>query len=84
MNKDIAPHAYPVPWRGGPLCFAPLPRDKNFIELRTRRGDLIAQEKYEGTSFCLQEDQVKAKMAPGIYRFRVGNKDKTTSFMVVY
>ena len=84
VNKDIAPHAYPVPWRGGPLCFAPLPRDKNFIELRTRRGDLIAQEKYEGTSFCLQEDQVKAKMAPGIYRFRVGNKDKTTSFMVVY
>lgn len=84
VNKDIAPHAYPVPWRGGPLCFAPLPRNKNFIELRTRRGDLIGQEKYEGTSYCLQEDQVKAKMAPGIYRFRVGNKDKTSSFMVIY
>ena len=83
-NKDDAPHAFPVPWKQGPLCFAPLPKDKKFIELRTRRGDLISQEKYEGTSYCLQEEQVKSMMAPGIYRFRVGNKGKTTSFIVVY
>ena len=83
-NSNAAPHAFPVPWKQGPLCFAPLPKDKKFIELRTRRGDLISQEKYEGTSFCLQEEQVKSKMAPGIYRFRVGNKGKTTSFIVIY
>ena len=83
-NSSAAPHAFPVPWRNGPLCFAPLPKDKKFIELRTRRGDLISQEKYEGTSYCLQEDQVKSMMAPGIYRFRVGNKGKTTSFMIIY
>lgn len=82
--NDSAPHAFPVPWKHGPLCFAPLPRDKKFIELRTRRGDLISQEKYEGASYCLQEEQVKSKFAPGIYRFRVGNKGKTKSFMVIY
>jgi hypothetical protein len=83
-NNTAAPHAFPVPWREGSLCFAPLPRDKKFIEIRNRRGDLVSQEKYDGTSFCLQEDQVKSMMAPGIYRFRVGNKGKTTSFMVIY
>jgi len=83
-NNTAAPHAFPVPWREGSLCFAPLPRDKKFIEIRNRRGDLVSQEKYDGTSFCLQEDQVKSMMAPGIYRFRVGNKGKTTSFMVMY
>ena len=83
-NSNSAPHAFPVPWRNGPLCFAPLPKDKEFIEIRTRRGDLISQEKYEGTTYCLQEDQVKSMMAPGIYRFRAGNKGKTTSFIVIY
>lgn len=83
-NSDAAPHAYPVPWRQGALCFAPLPRDKKFIEIRNRRGDLVTQEEYDGTSYCLSEDKVKSKMAPGIYRFRVGNKGKTTSFIVVY
>ena len=84
VNNDAAPHAYPVPWKEGPLCFAPLPQGKKFIEFRTRRGDLISQEKYEGTSFCLQEHQVKSMMAPGLYRFRVGNKGRTTSFIVIY
>ncbi|SOD12510.1 hypothetical protein SAMN06298224_0722 [Fibrobacter sp. UWB16] len=83
-SKDASPHAFPVPWKQGPLCFAPLPRDKKFFEIRNRRGDLITQQKYDGTSFCMQEDQVKSMMAPGIYRFRVGNKGKTTSFMVIY
>ena len=83
-NSNAAPHAFPVPWKQGPLCFAPLPRDQKVFEIRTRRGDLITQEKYDGNSFCLQEDQVKSMMAPGIYRFRVGNKGKTTSFIVVY
>ena len=84
VNKNSAPHAFPVPWKQGSLCFAPLPHDKKFIEIRTRRGDLISQEKYEGTSYCLQEEQVKSKLAPGIYRFRVGNKGKTQSFIVIY
>ncbi len=84
ISGNTSPHAFPVPWKNGPLCFAPLPRDKKFIEIRTRRGDLISQEKYDGTSYCLQEDKVKSMMAPGIYRFRVGNKGKTTSFMVIY
>ena len=81
-NNTAAPHAFP--WRNGPLCFAPLPHDKKFIEIRNRRGDLVSQEKYEGTTFCLQEDQVKSMMAPGVYRFRIGNKGKTTSFIVVH
>ena len=84
VNKDAAPHAYPVPWREGSLCFAPLPSDKKFFEIRNRRGDLVSQIKYEGTSHCLQEHQVKEMMAPGVYRFRVGNKGKTKSFMVIY
>lgn len=84
VHNDTPPHAYPVPWKEGPLCFAPLPLGKKFIEIRTRRGDLISQEKYEGTSFCLQENQVKSMMAPGLYRFRVGNKGRTTSFIVMY
>lgn len=84
VNNTAAPHAFPVPWRQGPLCFAPLPHDKKFIEIRNRRGDLVSQEKYEGTTYCQQEDKVKSMMAPGIYRFRVGNKGKTTSFIVVH
>ena len=84
VNNTAAPHAFPVPWRQGPLCFAPLPHDKKFIEIRNRRGDLVSQEKYEGTTYCLQEDKVKSMMAPGIYRFRVGNKGKTTNFIVIY
>ena len=83
-NNTAAPHAFPVPWRHGPLCFAPLPHDKKFIEIRNRRGDLVSQEKYEGTTYCLQEDKVKSMMAPGVYRFRVGNKGKTTNFIVIY
>ena len=83
-NNTAAPHAFPVPWRHGPLCFAPLPHDKKFTEIRNRRGDLVSQEKYEGTTYCLQEDKVKSMMAPGVYRFRVGNKGKTTNFIVIY
>ncbi|SHK43502.1 hypothetical protein [Fibrobacter sp. UWB12] len=83
-NSTAEPHAFPVPWKQGPLCFAPLPKDKKFIEIRNRRGDLISQEKYEGSSYCLQEEQVKSMMAPGIHRFRVGNKGKTKSFIIVY
>jgi len=84
VNNDAAPHAFPVPWKRGALCFAPLPKDKKFIEIRNRRGDLVSQEEYEGTTFCMDEDKVKSMMAPGIYRFRVGNKGKTTSFIIVY
>lgn len=83
-NNTVAPHAFPVPWKQGPLCFAPLPRDKKFIEIRNRRGDLVSQEKYAGTTYCLQEDKVKSMMAPGVYHFRVGNKGKTTKFIIVH
>ena len=83
-NNNAEPHAFPVPWREGSLCFAPLPHDKKVFEIRNRRGDLVVQQKYDGTSFCMQESQVKSMMAPGIYRFRVGNKGKTTSFIIIY
>ena len=84
VNNTADPHAFPVPWRQGPLCFAPLPKDKDFIEIRNRRGDLVSQEKYAGTTYCLQEDKVKSMMAPGVYHFRVGNKGKTTKFIIVH
>ena len=49
--KDSTLRAYPVPWRGsGPLCFTPLPDTKNFIEIRSGRGELIMREQYTKTT----------------------------------
>lgn len=76
--------AYPTPWRYGNLCFAPLPLDKKFIEVRNRRGDLIFREKYDGETLCLEEGFIKSKMVPGVYRYRAGSSGKTKDFMIIY
>ena len=75
---------YPTPWRYGNLCFAPLPSDKKFIEIRNRRGDLVLREKYDGETLCLEESFIKSKMVPGVYRYRVGSSGKTKDFMIIY
>ena len=76
--------AYPTPWRHGNLCFAPLPPDKKFIEIRNRRGDLIFREKYDGETLCLDEGFIKSKMVPGVYRYRAGSSGKTKDLMIIY
>ena len=76
--------AYPTPWRHGNLCFAPLPLDKEFIEVRNRRGDLIFREKYSSETLCLDEGFIRAKMVPGVYRYRAGSSGKTKDFIIIY
>ena len=76
--------AYPTPWRHGNLCFAPLPQDKKFIEVRNRRGDLIFRENYNGETLCLDEGFIKSKMVPGVYRYRAGSSGKTKDFIIIY
>ena len=76
--------AYPTPWRHGNLCFAPLPLDKKFIEVRNRRGDLIFREKYDSETLCLDENFIKSKMVPGVYRYRAGSSGKTKDLMIIY
>ena len=76
--------AYPTPWRGGPLCFSPLPLDKEFIEIRNRRGDLLFREKYSESTHCLEESFIKSKMVPGVYRYRAGSSGKTKDFIIIY
>lgn len=84
QDSDSTLRAYPTPWRHGNLCFSPLPMGREFLEIRTRRGDLIVREKYTDANFCLDEDRVKKLMAPGIYRFRAGSHGKTKDFLVIY
>ena len=76
--------AYPTPWRHGNLCFAPLPLDKKFIEVRNRRGDLIFRENYNGETLCLDEGFIKSKIVPGVYRYRAGSSGKTKDLMIIY
>lgn len=82
--KDSTLRVYPMPWRNGKLCFTPLPLNKDFIEVRNRRGDLVFRENYTQTTHCIDESQVKSKMKPGLYRFRAGAKGKTKEFLVIY
>ena len=82
--KDSTLRAYPTPWRHRALCFTPLPQNKNHIEIRNRRGNLIQRIKYNSYTHCLDESEVKSLMAPGVYRFRVGNSGKLKDFIVVY
>lgn len=82
--RDSTLRAYPTPWRGGTLCFTPLPRNKNFVEIRNRRGNLISRENYSKSTLCLEEHRVKELMAPGVYRFRVGNQGKTKDLLIIY
>ena len=82
--KDSTLRAYPSPWRHGPLCFTPLPQNKDFIEIRNRRGNLVEKIKYENYTQCIDEARVKSLLAPGVYRFRVGNSGKLKDFIVIY
>jgi len=76
--------AYPTPWRHGALCFSPLPLDKEFIEIRNRRGDLLFREKYNESTHCLEESFIKSKMVPGVYRYRAGSSGKTKDLIIIY
>ena len=82
--KDSTLRAYPTPWRHGALCFTPLPPNKDFIEIRNRRGNLITKIKYTHNTHCIEESEVKSLMVPGVYRFRVGNSGKLKDFIVIY
>jgi len=86
IAKDSLPmRAYPNPWRGSTeLCFAGLPSDKDFIEIRTRIGKLVKRFKYSGTMLCLDEDLVKDLLAPGLYHFRAGGRNKLKPFIIIY
>ena len=83
--QDSTLRAYPQPWHGkGQLCFTPLPESKEFIEIRSGRGELIMREKYVRTTHCISEDRIKEKMKPGVYRFRAGSSGKTQKFLIIY
>lgn len=82
--QDSTLKAYPTPWRHGNLCFTPLPQNKEFIEIRNRRGNLVSKIRYDQITHCLNESEVKSLMVPGVYRFRVGNKGKLKDFIIVY
>lgn len=84
LIQDSTLRAYPVPWREGHLCFTPLPQNKEFVEIRNRRGNLVKRIRYDSNTLCLEEDQVKSLMVPGVYRFRAGNHGKTKNFIVIY
>ncbi len=81
---DPTLRAYPTPWRSGQLCFTPLPKDKQFIEIRNRRGNLVMRQSYDSRTLCIDEMTVKQKMVPGVYRFRPGTKGKTKDFLIIY
>jgi hypothetical protein len=82
--KDSTLRAYPTPWRHGTLCFTPLPQNKDFIEIRNRRGNLVNKIKYDSYTHCIEESEVKSMMVPGVYRFRAGNSGKLKDFIIVY
>lgn len=84
-KDDISLRAFPTPWRSGsPLCFSPLPQNKEFIEIRNRRGDLIFREPYQEETHCIDEATIKEKLAPGVYRYRAGTNGKTKDFIIIY
>ena len=82
--KDSTLRAYPTPWREGSLCFTPLPHNKDYIEIRNRRGNLITKIKYSSSTHCIDEREVKSLLVPGVYRFRIGNSGKLKDFIIVY
>ena len=84
VTKDGKLKAYPIPWREGSLCFSPLPRDKNYIEIRNRRGAIVMHEEYQGTIHCIDENTVRNKMAPGVYWFRAGNNGKAEKLIIIH
>ena len=82
--KDSTLCAYPTPWRHGTLCFTPLPQNKDYLEIRNRRGNLIKKIKYDSYTHCIDESEVKSLLVPGLYRFRAGNSGKMKDFLIVY
>ncbi len=84
VKTNVPLHAFPTPWRAGNLCFTPLPENRNYIEIRNRRGDLIAKETYDGKMLCLDETTVKSLMVPGVYGFRAGNSGKLKDILIIY
>ncbi len=86
IKTDTLPmRSYPNPWRGDtPLCFASLPETKRFLEIRTRAGKLVKRFSYTGTGFCVRAEEIRERLAPGLYFFRAGARNKATPFLVVY
>lgn len=86
LQTDTLPmRSYPNPWRGEtPLCFANLPSAKRVLEIRTRAGKLVRKFSYSGTSLCVRAEEIQAQLAPGLYYFRAGTKNKAKPFLVVY
>ena len=82
---DSTLRAYPVPWRGtGALCFTPLDKEKEFIEIRNQKGDLVMRFPITGTISCMDEETVREKMRPGVFQFRQGAKGKMRKFLIIY
>ena len=76
VHNSLPMRSYPSPWRGDtPLCFAKLPENKHFIEIRTRTGKLAKKQEYTGTHFCIEAEELR-HFAPGLYYFRAGNHGK--------
>lgn len=85
VQDSLPMRSYPNPWRGeSPLCFAGLPDSKKFIEIRTRVGKLVKRYNYTASLFCLDADEVKSRLAPGLYYFRAGTSHKLKPFIVLY
>ena len=77
--------SYPNPWRGEtPLCFANLPSEKKFIEIRTRVGKLVKRYEYTASYLCIEEKEVKSHLAPGLYYYRAGSRNTMKPFIVIY
>lgn len=85
IHADTLPmRAYPNPWRGNsPLCFAGLSSSKTTLEIRTRAGKLVKSYDYQGSTFCIDAEEVFARMAPGLYFFRTG-KSRAKPFILTF
>jgi hypothetical protein len=84
-NDTLPMRSYPNPWRGEtPLCFAGLPETKKFIEIRTRVGKLVKRYEYSASHFCIDSDEVKSHLSPGLYYFRAGSRHTMKPFLVIY
>lgn len=77
------PILYPNPWQGGSLCFTGLSK-QNTIEIRNRIGQLVWQINTNNSTHCLSEKDVKEKLSPSLYYYRVDHQGKTKAFLIVY
>ena len=84
-NDTLPMRSYPNPWRGDtPLCFANLPGKKKFIEIRTRVGKLVKRYTYTDSHLCLNAEEVKSHLAPGLYYFRAGSRNSMKPFLLIF